>query len=137
MWSKFATFATRFGLNPPGAPCDQYFHVLTTVSQSGDTIKVGNDILFCDKLVSLLYIDDKDTSGIFITQFGRVVAIFGCVSPKNTYTYYAAVDKYTLSIEKHPILDLPQISCDGHIVCVRIQVSATSNTWPMNNTDVP
>lgn len=102
-WANFASNLAVFGPAPPGSIHDQYFRISSITSESGDSAGVGDDILYHGNM------------------FGRINAAFGCVSPSKTYTYYVAVEKYTLGIEKHPVFDMPTASRSGVVVCVPVE----------------
>ncbi|KAG8781668.1 hypothetical protein FRC12_021638 [Ceratobasidium sp. 428] len=102
-WNLFATDKTVFGNCQPNQGGYRYFHILSTVSQSGDSIEVGADILTTDDC------------------FARVQAIYGCVSGTNRYEYFAALRVFMLGDAKHTLLDLPTLTRGEIVVCVSVK----------------
>ncbi|KAG8795703.1 hypothetical protein FRC12_010940 [Ceratobasidium sp. 428] len=103
-WNLFAADKTVFGDCQPIRGGNRYFHILSTVSQSGDSIEVGADILTTDDC------------------FARVKAIYGCVlGTNNQYEYFVALRVFTLGDAKHTLLDLPILTRDETVVCASVK----------------
>ncbi|KAG9122228.1 hypothetical protein FRC07_001489 [Ceratobasidium sp. 392] len=99
-WARFSDNSAIFGDNTaPNGGNGLYFHVLSTISHSGDKIEVGADILTRND------------------QFGHIQAIFGCVSGDDKLTYFIAIRLYTLNPTMHPLLDMPVASWNES-VCI-------------------
>ncbi|KAG9122457.1 hypothetical protein FRC07_001140 [Ceratobasidium sp. 392] len=95
--------AALLGCAPPVADGSQYFHVLSTIATSGDSIKAGDNILSGDH------------------QFARVEAVLGCISGFNQRSYFVAARLYAFDLVKHTILDLPVLVQSQDIICIAVE----------------
>ncbi|KAG8796301.1 hypothetical protein FRC12_000716, partial [Ceratobasidium sp. 428] len=102
-WSLF-TKAMQLGTcAPPGCADATYFAIKSTVSQSGDTIGVGCDIVFCQRL------------------FAHVRAIFGFLAPDGKKVYFVAAAPYELGPTKHNVFDMPMATRSATITCIPVK----------------
>ncbi|KAG8711711.1 hypothetical protein FRC11_002079, partial [Ceratobasidium sp. 423] len=102
VWEELAQSFGASHLEAPGAPQDYYIPAVSLVSQSGDTVKVGSDILLQDR------------------SFGHVQSIFVHQLVNDSTVDYVLIERYTLGDQKHPLLDMPEISRSGMIAYVPV-----------------
>ncbi|CAE6440442.1 unnamed protein product [Rhizoctonia solani] len=102
-WSEFTCGSHLFASCSPDPAFSHFFHILSALSQTCDSIKIGSNILFQ------------------ATKFGQVEALFGCTLPSGTTKYYASVKMYSVLAQKHHLFDMPVLDKNGDLVTVPIQ----------------
>ncbi|CEL62718.1 hypothetical protein RSOLAG1IB_05075 [Rhizoctonia solani AG-1 IB] len=91
LWLGLAQNIGASHLEAPGGPDDYYVPSVSLVSQLGDTVKVGSDILLRDQ------------------SFGHVRSIFVHRLANDTAVHYVLIQRYKLSEQKHPLFDMPVV----------------------------
>ncbi|CAE6445078.1 unnamed protein product, partial [Rhizoctonia solani] len=92
LWLKHVQGVGAAHLEAPGGAKDYYTAAVSLVSQSGDTVKPGSDILLRDQ------------------SFGHVRSIFVHRLANGSTVDYVLIERYTLGEQKHPLLDMPVVS---------------------------
>ncbi|KAB5589078.1 hypothetical protein CTheo_7477 [Ceratobasidium theobromae] len=105
-WHEFSANKSIYLFN---APCldinrDIYFCVLSVTSKTGDTIKVGSNVLFQ-------------------REFGQVKSLFACKTSDGGTRHFAAIKHYHISPVKHTVFNMPilMLEHNSNVSCIPIQ----------------
>ncbi|KAF8672560.1 hypothetical protein RHS04_07768 [Rhizoctonia solani] len=99
-WLGLAQVIGALHLDAPGIPNDTYIPAVSLVSQSGNVVKAGSDILLQDQ------------------SFGHVQAIFIHWLGSGNNVNYVLIQRYKLGEQKHRLLDMPVLSWSDSIAYV-------------------
>ncbi|KAF8694557.1 hypothetical protein RHS03_08166, partial [Rhizoctonia solani] len=99
-WLGLAQVIGASHLDAPGIPNNTYIPAVSLVSQSGDVVKAGSDILLQDR------------------SFGHVRAIFIHRLGSGNNVNYVLIQRYKLGEQKHRLLDMPVLSRSDSIAYV-------------------
>ncbi|CUA75716.1 Dynein heavy chain, cytoplasmic [Rhizoctonia solani] len=100
LWMELAQGVGASHLEAPGGRGDYYILAVSMISQSGDTLRAGSDILLKDQ------------------SFGHVRSIFVHKLANDNTVDYVLIERYTLAKQKHPLLDMPMVSRSGTLAYV-------------------